>query len=83
MNRKLVGSSNNAGKVNAVFADINPKYRRIDGIMKLATTPALVDGRVEESNAAADKSRYDAYETYAALRHSNGANILFADAYVA
>ena len=82
MNRKLIGSSNNVGKANAVFADINPKYRRIGGIMKLATTPLLVDGRVEESNSAADKSRYDAYETYTALRHANGANILFIDGHM-
>jgi len=82
MNRKLIGSSNNVLKVNATFADINPKYRRLAGIMKHATTPLLVDGRVEESNSTADKSRYDAWETYTALRHSNGANILFIDGHL-
>ena len=82
MNRKLVGCSNNAGKVNASFADIYPKYRRLPGISKLATTPLLVDGRVEESNATADKARFDAYETYTALRHAGGANLLFGDGHV-
>lgn len=79
MNRKLVGKSNNLGRVNAAFIDIDPKYRRVAGISKPITTPLLVDGRVEESNAAADKCRYDAYETYTALRHFGGANILFVD----
>ena len=79
MNRKLIGRSDNLGKVNAIFADISPKYRNLAGILRPATTPLLVDGRVEESNSAADKCRYDAYETYAALRHSGGANLLFID----
>ena len=79
MNRKLVGRSDNIGKANATFADLNPKYRRITGISKPITTPLLMDGRVEESSAAADKCRYDAYETYVALRHVGGANLLFMD----
>ena len=83
MNRKLIGRSDNVGKVNAIFADITPKYRRLNRILKPVTTPLLVDGRVEESNSAADKCRYDAYETYAALRHVGGANILFIDGHQA
>ena len=79
MNRKLIGRSDNFGKANAIFADIEPKYRRLNRIFKPVMTVLLVDGRVEESNSAADKCRYDAYETYAALRHGGGANILFID----
>ena len=82
LNRKLVGRSDNIGKVNASFADINPKYRRINEIFKPITTPLLMDGRVEESSAAADKCRYDAYETYVALRHGGGANLLFIDGHL-
>lgn len=79
MNRKLIGSSNNVGGVNASLANISPTYRRIATIEKISTTPLLLDGRVEETTAAGDKSRYDAWETYAGLRHFNGANILFLD----
>jgi len=82
MNRKLIGSSNNVGGVNASLANITPKYRRISTIERYATTPLLLDGRVEETTSVADKSRYDAWETYAALRHSNGANILFIDGHL-
>ena len=82
MNRKLIGSSNNAGGVNATLAAITPQYRRLSTIVKYVTTPLLLDGRVEESASTADKSRYDAWETYAALRHANGANILFVDGHL-
>lgn len=82
MNRKLVGRSDNIGKVNATFADLNPKYRRMTRVLKPLSTPLLMDGRVEESSAAADKCRYDAYETYVALRHMGGANLLFIDGHL-
>jgi len=82
MNRKLIGSSNNVGGVNASLAQIMPQYRRVATIGRYVTTPLLVDGRVEETASVADKSRFDAWETYAALRHFNGANILFIDGHL-
>ena len=82
-NRKLVGSRNNTGGVNASFANLSPTYRHVYEILQPSTTPLLLDGRTEESNSTADKSRYDAYETYAALRHFNGANLYFVDGHLA
>ena len=79
MNRKLVGNSAQGAGVSVSSAI--PSGRRITDVPTSATTPLLLDGRCEESGSSADKARYDGWETYAGLRHSNGANILFVDAH--
>ena len=83
MNRKLIGTKNGKwtpynDKLDGPPAP-DPMYRSVLTIADSVNTVLLFDGRCEESDSFQDKERYDGWETYAARRHSGGANVLFVD----
>ncbi|HUI08244.1 MAG TPA: prepilin-type N-terminal cleavage/methylation domain-containing protein [Verrucomicrobiae bacterium] len=79
MNRKLVGRKGTWNPGGDEIKAAKPSHRRKATITDMVNTVLLFDGRCEESGSAADKSRYDGWETYVARRHSGGANVLFVD----
>lgn len=82
MNRKLVGMNGKWNPGTQKICEANPEYRRKITIANHINTVLLFDGRCEETKSSGDKARYDGWETYAARRHLDGANVLFVDGHV-